>query len=1063
VAKAQKNGKGKAASKAEAKAEAKAHKARHGRKVAAPAGEQLLTAELAGDETRSVSAPTDASAANGAATNGAASNGPASNGATPPAATRHARPRRDAGANSAATNPAPTKPAATKPATTKPATTARAPRRRGSDTNGAVRPEPALRIVETRILRGPNYWAREPVIRQVVDLGVLEEFPSNKIPGFVDALVGMLPTLEDHACSLGRRGGFITRLREGTWAGHVAEHIALELQNLAGTDVRHGKTRGTGEYGRYNVVFEYREEQVGIEAGRMAVALVNHLVAPSDEAFAFDLMAELEKLILLAERLAFGPSTQALLDEAAGRDIPFIRLDRFSLVQLGQGIHQQRIRATMTSRTSSIAVDIASDKKLTNRLLDSAGLPVPRSEVVETEDDAVAAARRLGYPCVIKPLDGNHGRGVALNLRSEEDVRAAWPESLRQSRSRDVIVESFITGNDYRCLIIGGKLAAVAERVPAHVVGDGERTVRQLVDATNADPRRGIGHEKVLTKIRLDAAAEERLQDQGFAADDVPPDGAFVKLALTGNMSTGGTSIDRTMEAHPDNIEIAETAARVVGLDIAGIDFICPDIATPVRETGGGIVEVNAAPGFRMHTHPTEGEPQYVARPVVDLLFPPGTAARIPILAVTGTNGKTTTVRMIAHILKLMGRRVGMTSTDGIVIDGRLMKRGDMSGPKSAQMVLQNPTVDTAVFEVARGGILREGLGYDRNDVAVVTNVSGDHLGLGGIDTLGQLANVKGVIVEAVPRSGSAVLNADDNHVYRMARHCAGRVVLFSMAKQKGEDGFDRVDGHTSRGNAAFCLEDTPQGELMVLKHGPRKMPVLYTHLMPGTFGGRARMNVANALAAAAAAWASGAHLHDIRQGLRTFTTSFFQAPGRLNLVEVAGTRVVIDYCHNVDGMRQLSDFVNRMMVDPQTRSTGRNASQQRAGRAIGVIGIPGDRRDQDQREYGALAGSAFDEIIIREDKNLRGRQPGETAANVVEGIRAARADGKARTIKVDKVLDEPAAVKAALRRAQPGDLVVVCADDAVGVYREAMSLAGRNQGGGTAFADPGELEAPEG
>ncbi len=896
---------------------------------------------------------------------------------------------------------------------------------------------------------------------------MLEEFPSNKIPGFVDALVEMLPTLEDHACSLGRRGGFITRLREGTWVGHVAEHIALEFQNLAGTDVRHGKTRGTGEYGRYNVIFEYREEQVGIEAGKAAVGLVNHLVAPSDPAVAFDLMAELEKLIRLAERLAFGPSTQALLDEAAGRDIPYIRLDRFSLVQLGQGVHQQRIRATMTSRTGGIAVDIASDKKLTNRLLDSAGLPVPRSEVVETEDEAVEAAKRLRYPCVVKPLDGNHGRGVALNLRSEEEVRAAFQVAQKQTRSGDVVVESFITGSDYRVLVIGGKLAAVAERVPAHVIGDGEHTVRQLVDATNADPRRGIGHEKVLTKIRLDENADGVLEGQGFTADSVPDAGAFVKLALTGNMSTGGTSIDRTMEAHPDNIEIAETAARVVGLDIAGIDFICPDIATPVRETGGGIVEVNAAPGFRMHTHPTEGEPQYVAKPVIDLLFPPGTPARIPILAVTGTNGKTTTVRMVAHILKLMGRRVGMTSTDGIVIDGRLMKRGDMSGPKSAQMVLQNPTVDTAVFEVARGGILREGLGYDRNDVAVVTNVTGDHLGLGGIDTLGQLANVKGVLVESVPRSGAAVLNADDSLVYRMGRHCAGRVVLFSMAKEKGEDGFDRVDGHTSRGNAAFFLEDTPQGELIVLKHGPRKMPVLYTHLIPATFGGRARMNVANALAAAAAAWASGAHLHDIRQGLRTFTTSFFQAPGRLNLLEVAGTRVVIDYCHNVDGMRQLSDFVNRMMVEPQTRSgvLGAGAgggAHARNGRAIGVIGIPGDRRDEDQREYGALAGGAFDEIYIREDANLRGRRPGETATNVAAGVKAAKDEGRGRTTKVEKVLDEAAAVRAALRRAAPGDLVVVCADDAVGVYREAMTLAGRDAGG-TAFADPGELEAPDG
>ena len=914
-------------------------------------------------------------------------------------------------------------------------------------------PAPTLRIVDTRVMRGPNYWAREPVIRQVVDLGVLEEWPSNRIPGFVDALVELVPTLEDHACSLGRRGGFITRLRDGTWAGHVAEHLALEFQNLAGTDVRHGKTRGTGDYGRYNVIFEYREEQVGIEAGRLAVGLVNHLVAPGDPDHAFDTIAELENLIRLAERLAFGPSTQSLLDEAASRDIPYIRLDRFSLVQLGQGVHQQRIRATMTSHTGGIAVDIASDKKLTNRLLDSAGMPVPRSEVVATEDEAVAAARRLGYPCVVKPLDGNHGRGVALDLRDESDVRGAFPEALRQSRSRDVIVESYITGNDYRCLVIGGRLAAVAERVPASVTGDGEKTIRDLVEITNADPRRGIGHEKVLTRIRLDENAEEILRDQGLTPDSIPAAGTFVKLALTGNMSTGGTSIDRTLEAHPDNVEIAETAARVVGLDIAGIDFICPDIATPVRETGGGIVEVNAAPGFRMHTHPTEGEPQYVAKPVIDLLFPSGSPARIPILAVTGTNGKTTTVRMVAHILKMMGRRVGMTSTDGIVIDGRIIKRGDMSGPKSAQMVLQNPTVDTAVFEVARGGILREGLGYDRNDVAVVTNVTGDHLGLGGIDTLGQLANVKGVVVEAVPRTGTAVLNADDALVYRMGRHCDGRVILFSMAKAKGEEGYDRVAGHTARGNAAFCLEDTAQGELMVLRHGPRKMPVLYTHLMPGTFGGRARMNVANALAAAAGAWAAGAHLHDIRQGLRTFTTSFFQAPGRLNLVEVAGTRVVIDYCHNVDGMRQLADFVNRMVTEPKGGRTGR---------AIGVIGIPGDRRDQDQHDYGALAATAFDEIIIREDRNLRGRRPGESATNVVEGIKAARTDAGGRAAHVEMILDEAAAVHAAMRRALPGDLVVVCADDAVNVYREAMALAGRAQGG-MAFADPGELEAPLG
>jgi cyanophycin synthetase len=947
----------------------------------------------------------------------------------------------------------------------------RAPRARPSTTHrterrAGPRPEPTLRIAETRVLRGPNYWAREPVIRMLVDLGVLEDFPSNLIPGFSDALVDLLPTLEDHACSLGRRGGFISRLREGTWAGHIAEHIALELQNLAGTDVRHGKTRGTGEHGRYNVIYEYREEQVGLEAGKMAVALVNHLVAPSDPAFAFDPIAELERLIRIAERQAFGPSTQAIIDEAVSRDVPYIRLDRHSLVQLGQGVHQQRIRATMTSRTPGIAVDIASDKSLTNRLLDSAGLPVPRSEVVDNEEAAVTAAKRLGYPCVLKPLDGNHGRGVHLNLRSEEAVRAAFPDALKESRSGDIVVETYIAGNDYRCLVIGGKLAAVAERVPASVTGDGEHTVRQLVDMANADPRRGIGHEKVLTRITVDDDAIALVRAQGHELDDVPPSGAFVKLALTGNLSTGGTSIDRTIEAHPDNVEIAETAARIVGLDIAGIDFICPDIATPVRETGGGIVEVNAAPGFRMHTHPTEGEPQYVARPVIDLLFPPGTPARIPIVAVTGTNGKTTTVRMIAHILKLMGRRVGMTSTDGIVVDGRLIKKGDMSGPRSAQMVLQNPTVDTAVFEVARGGILREGLGYDRNDIAVVTNVTGDHLGLGGIDSLGQLANVKGVVVEAVPRSGSAVLNADDSYVYRMGRHCAGRVVLFSMSTEKGEDGFDRVDGHTGRGGAAFCLEPTAEGELVVLRLGPRTMPVLYTHLIPATFGGRARMNVANALAAAAAAWAAGAHLHDIRQGLRTFSTSFFQAPGRLNLLDVGGVRVVIDYCHNVDGMRNLADFVTRMMAEPHTKAgrigPARSSGDGRTGRAIAVIGIPGDRRNDDQREYGALAANAFDEIIVREDKNLRGRAAGESASNVIDGIRAARGEGRARTMRSEKILDEMTAARTALRRASPGDLVVMCVDDAVGVYREAMAAAGSVRGS-QAFADPGELEAPEG
>ena len=788
-------------------------------------------------------------------------------------------------------------------------------------------PDPSLRILDTRVLRGPNVWWRTPAIVMHVDLGMLEEWPSNRIPGFVDALANLLPTLEEHACSLGRRGGFISRLRDGTWLGHVSEHVAIELQSLSGTEVHMGKTRSAGREGQYNVVYEYREEDVGLEAGRMAVALVNHLVAP-DKA-PFDFADALDRLILLAEREAFGPSTGALIDEAQSRDIPWIRLDRHSLVQLGQGVHQQRIRATMTSRTGAIGVDVASDKSLTNSLLSSAGLPVPKSEVVRTEDAAVAAATKIGYPVVVKPLDGNHGRGVSLDLRTEADVRRAVPIAFAETR-RDIVVESYVTGNDYRVLVIGGKLAAVAERVPASVVGDGKHTVRELVDRENADPRRGIGHEKVLTRIRVTEAAEELVGKQGLKMDAVPDKGRRVLLAATGNMSTGGTSIDRTREAHPDNVEIAETAAQVVGLDVAGIDFIAPDITVPVREQGGAIVEVNAAPGFRMHTNPTQGEPQYVAKPVIDLLFAPGSNARIPIISVTGTNGKTTTVRMIGHILKLMGRRVGMTTTDGIVIDGRLIRKGDMSGPRSAQMVLQNPSVDTAVFEVARGGILREGLGYDRNDVAVVTNVTGDHLGLRGVETLSQLAHVKSVIVEAVPRAGTAVLNADDPLVARMARQCRGTVVYFSMG-EAGAEAKDRIDGHCGRGGAAMVLQQSDEGELVVLRHADRTMPLLYTHLIPATFGGRARMNVANALAAAAAAWASGAHLHDIRQGLRTFTTSFFQAPGRLNELDLDGYRVILDYCHNVDGMRRLTEFVDALMRPTNGAGAG-EGRKRRAG-----------------------------------------------------------------------------------------------------------------------------------
>ena len=918
-----------------------------------------------------------------------------------------------------------------------------------------------LKILQAQVFRGPNYYSYDPAIRLFVDLGSLEHWPSNTLEGFNEALVEMLPGLAEHSCSVGRPGGFVERLKEGTWLGHVAEHVALDLQRETGAHVYRGKTRGAETPGQYNVIYGYGEEQVGLAAGRLAVRLVNHLVEADPT---FDFIAELERLILLAERVAFGPSTQAVIDEAASRDIPFLRLNEQSLVQLGQGKYQRRVRATMTSLTPALAVDIAGDKKLTNQLLAAAGLPVPRSEIVRTEDEAVAAARRIDFPVVTKPLDGNHGRGVALELETDSAVRQGFHRSRKESRRGVVVVESFVKGSDYRVLVIGGHMVAVAERVPAHVTGDGKQTVKELVEGANADPRRGIGHEKVLTRIKIDDAAEELLEKQGFTLDDIPEEGAFVKLAATGNMSTGGISIDRTWDAHEENVEIAEEAARVVGLDVAGIDFLTPDISQPVRETGGAIVEVNAAPGFRMHTHPTEGEAQYVARPVIDLLFPPGTPSRIPIVAVTGSNGKTTSARMIAHIFKSMGKKVGLTSTDGIYIDQRLVKRVDASGPKSAQMVLQNPRIDFAVFEVARGGILREGLGYGRNDVAVVLNVTGDHLGLREVDSLDRLAEVKRVIVEAVPRTGYAVLNADDPLVADMRKHCSGSVILFSMQERN-----ELVERWVRRGGKAVVLERGSLGEMMVIKEGRRTMPIAWTHLLPATFEGRARMNIQNALAAAGAAHAAGAHLHDIRQGLRTFTTSIYQAPGRLNLVELHGVKIVIDYAHNPHGLLMLGDFVERVTADaPVGGSPG--APSWSANLRVAVVATPGDRREEDMRELGRVAARYFDEIIVREDANPRGRERGETAELVMAGIREAMESG-ARAGNAEIVIDEMEATRKALDRSRPGDLVVLCVDYATEVWKEIESrrslahpaVMPAAEGDGQAGGDPDLIEFTRG
>ncbi len=869
-----------------------------------------------------------------------------------------------------------------------------------------------LKILQTTVYRGPNIWARMPVIHYVVDIGELEDRPSNKIPGFYEHLTEYLPSLYEHGCSIGRPGGFLQRLREGTWMGHIMEHVAIELQNLAGADVSRGKTRSTGERGVYNVIYQYEQEDVGLAAGQLSLRVLNHIIYNTEPDVDFVKEHE-EKVIKVAERLAYGPSTAAIVQEAVRRGIPALRLDpRRSLVQLGHGKYQRRIWATVTSSTANIAVDVAANKELTNRLMHEIGIPVPRSVVVRSEDEAVRQADRLGYPVVIKPLDGNHGRGVFVNLADEAEVREFYPSALAEARDDAILVETYIPGKDYRILVVNNNVVAVSERVPAHVIGDGKRTIEELIEVTNSDPRRGVGHEKILTRINIDAQTMEVLERGNRTLDTVPEEGEFVQLKLTGNMSTGGTAVDRTDDIHPDNVEIARQAAMVVGLDIAGIDFLTEDIAESARERGGGIVEVNAGPGFRMHTNPTEGHPRHVGRAVVDMMFPRNEDTRVPIIAVTGTNGKTTTSRMIAHIMKVSGRTVGLTTTDGIYIDGMQILSGDMSGPMSARMVLKNPTVDYAVLETARGGILRSGLGFDRCNVGVVTNIAADHLGLKGVDTLSELAKVKEVVVANVLRDGVSVLNADNEYTVSMTRIARGEIIFFSMNEENSV-----IRDHIRAKGRAVVLRQTRQGEMITIIENRRETSLVLASQIPATMESRIRVNIENAMAAAAAALADDVNLDYIRLGLRTFNNTFSNTPGRFNMLDLGTRRVLMDYSHNVAGLESIADFVSRMEAE----------------RTVAVISLPGDRSNSDMEAFGSLAGKTFDKIIIREDDNTRGRARGEIGDLLRQAVLGA---GK-NPDDVEIVLDELEAARHAVDQSSKGDLVVLLVDKPAAVWEQ--------------------------
>ncbi|BAU14800.1 cyanophycin synthetase [Leptolyngbya sp. NIES-3755] len=853
-----------------------------------------------------------------------------------------------------------------------------------------------MKILKVQTLRGPNYWSirRHKVVLMRLDLEELAETPSNLIPGFYEGLVELLPSLVDHFCSPGYRGGFLERMREGTMMGHIIEHVALELQELSGMPVGFGRTRETAEPGIYQVAIEYIHEKAGRYAARAAVRICQTIVEtghyPKDE-----LQQDLKDLLDIAAECSLGPSTETLVKEAESRNIPWMELGARSMIQLGFGVHQKRIQATLSNHTGILGVELASDKEGTKQMLRSAGVPVPRGTVINYLDELEDAIEEVGgYPIVVKPLNGNHGRGITINITSWQQAEAAYDAAKEVSRS--VIIERFYQGRDHRVLVVNGKVVAVAERVPAHVVGNGRSTIQALIDETNRDPRRGTGHDNVLTKIEVDRTSWELLEQKGYDLETVLPEGEICYLRATANLSTGGIAIDRTDVIHPENIWLAQRVVKIIGLDIAGIDVVTDDITKPLREMDGVIVEVNAAPGFRMHVSPSEGIPRNVAEPVIDMLFPQRSNGRIPIIAITGTNGKTTTTRLIAHLFKQTNQVVGYTTTDGTYIGEYLVEPGDNTGPQSAQLILQDPTVEVAVLESARGGILRSGLAFNACDVGVVLNVAADHLGLGDINSIEEMARVKSVVAESALPKGYVVLNADDPLVSAMASRATAQIAYFSMNPEN-----ELIRSHTQRGGLAAVYEN---GYLSILK-GDWTLRIEQAIHVPLTLGGRAPFMIANALAASLAAFAQGIRIEDIRAALMTFQASSKQTPGRMNLFSLGHFHVLIDYAHNPHSYQALGGFVQNW----------------KEGERIGVVGAPGDRRDEDFVLLGQLSAELFDRIIIKEDDDNRGRDRGNTAAFIEQGLKATKPDARYETI-----LDETTAIQAALDSATPGSLVVI-------------------------------------
>jgi cyanophycin synthetase len=851
-----------------------------------------------------------------------------------------------------------------------------------------------MKILKVNKLRGPNIWANYPVLEAWVDLEEMKDTSSEMIPGFNERLMGWLPTMVEHRCSIGERGGFFVRLRRGTYMAHILEHVTLELQSLSGTPVGFGRARETNTDGIYKVAIAYKEEKLALACLDKAFELIQAAIHDTP----LDVNAVVSELKEYAYDVCLGPSTRSIVDAAKAKNIPWRRLNEGSLVQLGYGVHQRRICTAETDSTSAIAESIAQDKELTRTLLRSIGIPTPEGRSVESAEDAWEAAEDIGLPVVVKPQYGNHGRGVATNLQTREQVVAAYEAARQEGRS--IVVERHAPGDDYRMLVVGGKLVAAARREPAHVIGDGQSTVQKLIDKVNEDPRRSDGHSTSLSLIKIDPVALGVLMDQGMTPDTIPPVGKKVLIRRNANLSTGGTAADVTDHVHPDVARHAIEAARIIGLDIAGVDMVVQDISQPLQGQRGVIVEVNAGPGLRMHIEPSSGSPRPVGESIIEMMYPGQTNGRIPIISITGVNGKTTTTRLTAHIVASTGKKVGMTCTDGIYVGGRRIDSGDCSGPQSARSVLMNPFVEAAVLETARGGILREGLGFDFCDVGIVTNIGeGDHLGLSDIETIEQLAKVKRCIIEAVHKNGFGVLKANDPLTAEMAEKCKGRVIFFAI-----DENDPVLSDHRLKGQRVVFVRNG----MIVIAEGAEETALTTLDKIPLTHQGRILFQVENVLASVAACWGAGLSIAQIVIGLESFSAHMDKVPGRFNLLDVHGATVVADYGHNSSSLLAIIEALGQFPHGHRTV----------------VYSAAGDRRDVDMIRQGEILADHFDRIILYEDQYLRGRKPGEISSIFKRGM-----DSGKRVKEVYDFIGWEKAVEHALTLIQAGDLMLLQAD----------------------------------